>query len=317
MIDGRARAGLDPAARVHDLSGETMGTYWRVRLAASAETDFAALRGAIQSRLDGLVAQMSHWEPTSLLSRFGQAAGGSWTSLPDDFAAVMDAGLAVAELTAGAFDPAMGRLTNLYGLGPNPCAADPSEEEVIAAMAVSGWRRLALDRDARRLRQPGGLWLDLSGIAKGYAVDAVADLLAGQGIGHSFVEIGGECAGRGMRPDGDPWWVALETPPDLRAMPLHVALHQLAVATSGDYVRGAHTLDPRTGRRVTNGIASVSVIHASAMHADAWATALTVLGREEGAALAVREDLAVRMLSRDGIMTREWISPALERMLSG
>lgn len=316
MIDGRALAGLDPAACVQDLAGETMGTYWQVRLAAPAATDLAVTRSAIQSRLDGIVAQMSHWEPTSLLSDFGEAPGGSWTSLPDDFAAVMDIGLALAERAAGAFDPAMGRLTNLYGLGPNPRAGDPSEQEIAAAMAVSGWRRLALDRSAGRLRQPGGLWLDLSGIAKGYAVDAIVDLLAEQGIGHCLVEIGGECAGRGMRPDGDPWWVALETPPDLRAMPLHVALHQLAVATSGDYVRGAHTLDPRTGRRVTNGVASVSVVHARAMHADAWATALTVLGREEGATLAIREDLAVRILSRDGTMTREWISPALERMLS-
>jgi len=102
----------------------------------------------------------------------------------------------------------------------------------------------------------------------------------------------------------------------MRAQPLRVALHQLAVATSGNYVRGDHSLDPRTGGRVRNGVASVSVLHARAMEADAWATALTVLGREEGAAMATRVGLAARILSRDGAMTREWLSPALAAMLA-
>ena len=140
-------------------------------------------------------------------------------------------------------------------------------------------------------------------------------MLAARGIGHCLVEVGGECVGRGMRPDGDPWWVELEAPPELRVKPIRVALHQLAVATSGDYVRGRHTIDPRTGKRIANGVASVSVLHARAMEADAWATALTVLGREEGAALAVREGLAARIITRDGGMTREWLSPALVAMV--
>ncbi|MBT2186831.1 FAD:protein FMN transferase [Sphingobium sp. H33] len=292
-----------------------MGTFWRVRLAASTGADLSGIGMTIQSRLDGLTSEMSHWDPSSLLRAFDRSGAGDWTPLTPDFATVIGMGLAIAECTGGAFDPTIGRLTDLYGLGPNPSDREPTPQETECALSCSGWRLLRYDRCERSIQQPGGLWLDLSGIAKGYAVDVVADLLAGCGIGHCLVEIGGECVGRGMRPDGDPWWVDLETPPDLRALPMRVALHQLAVATSGDYVRGAHTLDPRTGRRVANGVASVSVIHARAMEADAWASALTVLGREEGAALAVREGLAVRMLSRDGVMTREWISPALAAML--
>lgn len=292
-----------------------MGTDWRVRLAAPPGSDLMALGEAIQGRLDGLVAQMSHWDDASLLRRFDQAPAGSWTDLPADFAAVMAAGLAIAERSGGAFDPAIGRLTDAYGLGPRPRADAPSDAELAEARAASGWRHLVHDATARRLRQPGGLWLDLSGIAKGYAADAVADLLAARGLAHCLVEIGGECVGRGMRPDGDPWWVDLETPPALRAQPIRVALHQLAVATSGNYVRGDHTLDPRSGRRVMNGVASVSVLHARAMEADAWASALTVLGLEDGAALAVREELAARILMQDEAMTREWLSPALLAML--
>jgi len=316
VLDADALAGHDPAARIADLAGETMGTSWHVRLAAAPDMDLPALREAVQLRLDTLVAQMSHWAPDSLLCAFNALPAGQWMTLPTDFARVMAAGLAISERSDGAFDPAIGRLTDAYGLGPRPCAAEPDEAAVRQALAHAGWRRLAFDAGAGRLRQPGGIWLDLSGIAKGHAVDALADLLRAHGVRHALVEIGGELVGRGMRPDGDPWWVDLETPPDLRARPLRVALHQLAVATSGNYVRGDHSLDPRSGRRVRNGIASVSVIHPRAMDADAWATALTVLGREEAATLATREGLAARILSRDGEMTREWLSPALEAMLA-
>lgn len=320
VIDGAALAGLDASAGIVDLAGETMGTYWRVQLAAPSPCDRTALVDAIQGGLDGLVAQMSHWQTDSLLCAFNRAPGGGWTSLPRDFTAVMAAGLAIAELSDGAFDPTAGRLTALYGLGPNPAAGPPSGVAQAAALRASGWRKLAFERlvgeqRAGRLRQPGGLWLDLSGIAKGYAVDAVADLLAKRGLRHCLVEIGGECVGRGMKPDGEPWWVDLEAPPGWRVQPLRVAAHQLAIATSGNYVRGDHTLDPRSGQPVCNGIGAVSVIHREAMMADAWATALTVLGRQAGAALAVQQGLAARILSSEGGLAREWLSPALLAML--
>ena len=158
--------------------------------------------------------------------------------------------------------------------------------------------------------QPGGLSLDLSGIAKGYAVDVLADLLTGFDIFHALVEIGGELVGRGVRPDGEPWWVDLEDPPGVVLPRLRIALHGVAVATSGNYRRGAHTLDPHSGQSADNGIRSVSVIHRTALEADAWATALTVLGPERGMDLAVREGLAVRIVAN-----QELLSPVLVEML--
>ncbi len=292
-----------------------MGTYWRVRIAAPPGLDLAAVRTAITARLATIVEEMSHWSPTSSLSRFNSAPGGSWTTLPPDFAVVMATGLAIAERSDGAFDPTIGRLTDLYGLGPNPAASPPAAEAIEAALTVSGWRRLAFDAGARQLRQSGGLWLDLSGIAKGHAVDTVANLLDGMGLRHALVEIGGECAGRGMRPDSEPWWVDLETPPGVTLPPLRIALHQIAVATSGNYVRGDHSLDPRTGQPIRNGVVSASVLHASAMQADAWATAITVLGQDGGADLARRERLAARIVCVTGESVEEWISPALALML--
>lgn len=300
-------------AIVRDLAGETMGTSWRVRFAAPPACDPAPLRAAIVARLDGIVGEMSHWQPESRLSAFNRARAGQWIALPPDFATVVAAALDIARLTDGAFDPAIGRLVDLRGFGPaGPCAANPAA--IAAARAAAGWTRLAYDPAARRLRQPGGLSLDLSGIAKGHAVDAVAGLLGTAGLGHCLVEIGGELAGRGLRPDGDPWWVDLEDPPGAAPRPLRIALHEIAVATSGDYRRGGHTIDPRTGRSAGNGLVSVSVLHQSAMLADAWATALTVLGPAAGLALATHHAIAARLIV-GGAESAERITPALAAMI--
>ena len=285
-----------------------MGTSWSVRYAAPTGDNPTALEAAILGRLDHIIVEMSHWRPDSLISAYNRSAPGSWITLPADFATVIDAALTVARLSGGAFDPTVGRIVALRGFGPDPSARSDDEARIASAREQAGWRRLQREDD--KLLQPGGLALDLSGIAKGFAVDAVADLLAEAGIVHALVEIGGELAGRGVKPDGDPWWVDLEDPPGIALPRLRIALHGLAVATSGDYRRGAHSIDPAIGASIANGVRSVSVLHPSAMLADAWATALTVLGVEQGLALAAREGLAARIVG-DG----EHLSPALVDML--
>ncbi|WP_304562593.1 FAD:protein FMN transferase [Sphingomonas immobilis] len=286
------------------LRGAAIGTSWQVRFAGSAP---AGLRDAIERRFAAIVAEMSQWEPSSVLSRFNRASAGAWVTLPPDFATVIAAALDVAARSDGAFDPTHGRAAALLGFGAEAVTAPPSEAALGEARAAAGWQRLEWDSGARRLRQPGGLWLDLSGIAKGFAVDAIADLLRDHGLPDALVEVGGELAGRGLRPDRQPWWVDLESPPGVDLAPLRVGLHDLAVATSGDYVRGAHTIDPATGRPLARGTVSVSVIHASAMLADAWATALTVAGPP----LAERESLAARFVGAN-----ETLSPQLSAMIA-
>ncbi|MEW9855020.1 FAD:protein FMN transferase [Novosphingobium sp. M1R2S20] len=312
-LDPAAFDGWRPDAPVVELGGETMGTYWRVRLAAPRDFQQSLLETAIAERLEQILAEMSHWRPDSLLGRFNRAPGGAWFTLPPDFAAVLEAALAVAERSGSAYDPAIGELVNLWGFGPEPVDAAPDEIKLAAARSRAGHARLAYDAGHRRLRQPGGLHLDFSGVAKGFAVDALGEVLRAQGCRHALVEIGGELLGMGMRPDGDPWWVDLETPAKAAA-PLRVALHQLAVATSGDYVRGQHTIDPRSGRPVAHALA-VSVLHSSAMWADAWATALSAERPATMQALATREGLAVRALLRREEEVHEWISPALTALL--
>lgn len=300
-----------------------MGVTWSARAVLPAGLASDVAREAVQARLDRLVAEVSHWEPASALSRFNRAGAGEWVVLPEDLWAVLTAGLEAAARSDGAFDPTMGRLVDLWGFGPAGSRGDaPAAEDVADACADAGWRRLELSSADRAARQPGGLSLDLSGIAKGHGVDLVVETLAGLGVSACLAEIGGELRGAGVRPDGEPWWVEIEAPPDLAAAPapIRLALHGLAVATSGDYRltrevggrRVAHTLDPRTGAPLVGAPASVTVLHESCMIADAHSTVLTVLGPAAGAAYAEAEGFAARILTRDG---DEWLSPVFRAML--
>ena len=311
---------------VESLTGRTMGTSWSVRLVMPAGASLDAAGQQVQAALDEVVAEMSHWEAASLLSRFNNAVPGEWRDLPPGFCHVLSAALDIASLTDGAYDPTIGPLVDLWGFGPVAARiAPPAPDAIAQARQCVGWNRLALDRDARRVRQPGGCRLDLSAIAKGHGVDRAAAALRGLGIGDFLVEVGGELRGEGMKPDGSPWWVALERPPgSTGADETLIALHQLSVATSGDYRRYfesggrrySHSIDPRTGVPVANGVVSASVIHTSCMMADVFSTAITILGAEAGMALARAQDLAALVITADeGGAVREHLSPALEAML--
>jgi thiamine biosynthesis lipoprotein len=308
--------------------GRTMGTTWSVRVVVPRGLEAAKLQAQAQALLDGVVAEMSPWEDGSVISRFNRAEAGSWHVLPADFFAVLRAALALARDSDGAFDPSVGALVDLWGFGP-PGARDdvPGDAAIDAARAVCGWRKLVLDEAAQRVRQPGGLCLDFSGIAKGFAVDKLSGFLRGFGLRHHLVEVGGELRGSGLRPDGHPWWVALEAPPLAGGVEnpddTIVALHELAIATSGDYRkfftvgarRYAHTLDPRSGRPLENDLAAVTVLHESCMMADAEATALYVLGPEPGLRYAEARGLAARFLRRCGDGFVETMTTAMAAML--
>ncbi len=300
-------------AIVHTLHGLTMGTTWTAKVSGSAQAPLATWQRGIQAALDEVVAQMSTWDAASDLQCFNRAAPGRWQVLPPAFFTVLTCALDVARLSEGAYDPTAGALVNLWGFGPVPAQRPfrpPAPATIDATRARGGWSRLAVMASERRIRQPGGLALDLSAIAKGFGVDQVARYLRGRGADSFLVEVGGELRGEGVKPDGHPWWVTLETPDgpgaDALAGNTLIALHGLAVATSGDYrrfvehagTRYSHTLDPRDGWPIRHGAASVSVLHGSAMAADAWSTALNVLGADAGLALAEAQSLAARFVTR-------------------
>ncbi|GJE44378.1 FAD:protein FMN transferase [Methylobacterium soli] len=310
-----------------NLAGRIMGTTWSVRFVSPTGSGVGELRGHIQIELARLVAQLSHWEPDSALCRFNRVPPGTRQVLPDDLFAVLLQACDVAACSDGAFDPTLGPLVDLWGFGPPGAVADPPVPEAVAAARERvGWTRLALDRESRSAHQPGGLQLDLSAIAKGYAVDRISDLLAARGITNHLVEIGGELRGRGVKPDRTPWWVALEALPGAGGSldEIVVALHELSAATSGDYRRVldaggrryGHSLDPRTGYPIDNGLIQVTVLHPSCMLADAAATALMALGPEPALEAATRHGLATRLVVTEGSGVSEQFSPAARRMLS-
>lgn len=292
-----------------------MGTTWSVRLTAARHVDVHALHAGIQARLDRVVAQMSTWEPGSDISAFNRAAAGTWQTIPPEFFAVLACALHIAEASDGAFDPTIGSLVGLWGFGAEAAIGEvPSMPERDAARNAVGWRRIELRGDGEVL-QPGGLRLDLSAIAKGFGADLVVAGLREAGIAGALVEVGGELHGYGRKPDGTPWRVLVEAGPeelDHSLEPRVLELDGIAVATSGDrwhhYTRRdehgnerryTHTIDPRSGAPVEHAPVAVTVVAHDAMHADAWATVLTVLGENAGMALAEREGLAVRYLGRD------------------
>jgi thiamine biosynthesis lipoprotein len=282
-----------------------MGTSWSLHAVGSSPS----LAAGVQAALDLVVAQMSQWDSASHLSRFNRSAVGEWFDLPAEFAHVVDAALTIQRASDGAFDPALGALTDRWGFG----ASGPVDR--VPGAAEDSERRIDFDADARRIRRSEGAVLDLSGIAKGYGVDLAAEWLLANGVRHFLLEVGGELRGEGIRPDGQPWWVDVEMPPTTSVAPYRIALHDLSAATSGNYRRGltidgrhySHSFDPQTGRPIVNAVSSVTVLHRSCMLADGWATALTVLGPAAAIALADAQGLAACVIAGEReFLSREW-----------
>jgi thiamine biosynthesis lipoprotein len=315
-----------PSDIVWSLGGPTMGTTWNARVIAPPGADQADFQSAIEAELAEIVRLFSPWERASEVSRFNAAPEGMW-ALSKPFWAFLDATMDLGDETNGAVDPTLGALVDLWGFGPpgprSPLLPTPSDEEVVDALKVSGWQKLRTNREAGAAMQMGGMKLDFSGLAKGHAVDRVSDRLAAMGATSHLVEIGGELKGRGVKPDAQPWWAEIERVDDSPAPRTVVALYDLALATSGDYRRAfvhqgrryPHTIDGSTGRPVDNGLASVSVLHPLGLRADAYATALTVMGPYEGPEFAEAIGLAAHFVHRTERGLVEIMTPAWRAMM--
>jgi len=310
--------------RVLALRGSTMGTSYSVQIVEPhADLDRDALAEDINARLADINKLMSTYRPGSELSRFNNSNATSWFLVSPQLVAVVETAQAVSEASAGAFDVTVGPLVNLWGFGPTPRAEDiPSAGDIQAARARVGWQQLEVQAQPPALRKSRpDVYVDLSAIAKGYAVDQLAGLLESQGVGDYLVEIGGELRGRGVNGRGEPWRIAIERPDASRRAAFRVvALRDMGMATSGDYrnfveiggQRYSHTIDPATGWPVGHRLASVTVLAEDCMQADAWATALLVLGPERGLELAEQLGLAALFIEhaqdgseRDPFVTQE------------
>ena len=301
---------------VHRFSGEAIGTGWRLSVVLTDEGQLDAARTCMMRGLAMVVAQMSQWEPASELSRFNAAPAGTGMTLSPGFIRVLDCALVLARESDGAFDPALGELSEAWGFGAGAASGRPPEP----GMRRTGWRALNFDPATGRIVQPGGISLDLSGIAKGFAVDLVSALLSREGLGHHLVEIGGELRGSGVKPDGQPWWVDIEDAPGSPGEPARIALSGWAVATSGDWHRRrecageswSHTLSPATGAPVKNGNRAASVLHRDCMQADGLATLLMVLDGDAAIAFADGRGLAARITDARGTVRASTAWRAME-----
>ncbi|WP_108446215.1 FAD:protein FMN transferase [Halomonas denitrificans] len=305
------------------LQGDIFGTFYQVSIADPlTQGEANALEEGLLAELEAVDAAMSTWRDDSELMAFNRAPLGKWQPLSDHLIEVLAIGQSVAEASGGAFDMTIGDLVNLWSFGPEARPREVPDDAVLAErLAEVGPDSLEVDAEARQARRLRDVFVDLSGVAKGHATDRVAAYLDRQGLEHYLVNLGGEIKVSGHR-DGEsaPWRIGIEVPRDGRPEARHVlALESIAVATSGDYrnyfeedgQRYSHTLDPRTGRPIEHRLASATVVHPSDAWADAWATALLVLGEEAGMALARERGLAVLMLVRQGEGWISLASPAL------
>lgn len=307
------------------LNGPTMGTRYSAVFFAEPHRPLVELHQPLQQSVDDVDAQMSTWKPGSELMQLNRAPVGTWIDVPEELATVLAAALEVGRVSGGAFDIGVGDLVSAWGFGPGKGAPDSGAIAVAGAgRRVPAHLAIELDLVGRRVRKHAPLSLDLSGIAKGYGVDQLARVLEIHGIQRYLVAIDGEVRAGAAKPEGSGWRVAVERPEfGRRAAAGVIEIADAALATSGDYrhaveFRGSrygHTIDPRRQAPLRNGPASVTVRAASAMQADAWATALMVLGPERGGELASTLDLEVLFAERgtDSDRSHQPTTPAPER----
>lgn len=292
-------------------SGTTMGTTWRVKVVANSLTteQRQSIDKAVKDAVAAVDRRMSTYKPESELSQFNSSPGTEPFALSPQTIKVLEVARQVYDLSGGSFDPTVGPLVEAWGFGPGKVEGVPSAEEISRLLGEVGLTKVHVDVKAGAVRKSlPALRLDLSGIAKGYAVDQVAATLLKDGYTDFMVEIGGETVVRGVNERGHRFRIGIERPTigGERDILDVLSLTDLAVATSGDYrnyrevdgVRVSHTIDPRTGRPIDHRLASVSVVHSSCAFADAMATALNVLGPEAGMALARSEELAAQFVVR-------------------
>lgn len=283
------------------IEGRTMGTTYHITVVAGASQDLGGLKEKIDGRLDEINRVFSTYIQDSEISRFNAwSRAGEKFQVSGDFFRVMQVGRKIYALSEGAWDGTVNPLVERWGFGATRGEIRmPSAGEIKALLPEIGFDRIEVKEPNFLVKNPASLTLDLNSIAKGFAVDEVARLIAAAGFKNYLVEIGGEIYAAGVRPDGRKWLVGINMPRKdaaIKEVYKVVSISNQAFATSGDYrnffelngVRYSHVIDPRTGYPVSNGVVSVSVIAADCTLADGLATALMVMGPQRGIELVNR-----------------------------
>lgn len=311
-------------AELH-LSGPTMGTVYNVKFVPKDNIDGTKLQAEIDQLLVDINQLMSTYIKDSELSQFNQNNSTEPFPMSDETLIVIKEALRLGKLSDGLLDVTVGPLVNLWGFGPQLRPdKTPSETQIAEAQSQTGLDSLKVG-DTWISKSNPDLYVDLSTIAKGYAVDKVADLLSSYDIDNYLVEIGGEMRLSGVKSSGIPWRVAIEKPEtDQRTVQKIISIGHHAIATSGDYrnyyqengVRYSHIINPKTGYPIKHNLVSVTVVHASSMTADGLATALNVMGRDKALALAETNNLAVLLITKEKDGFKEYTSDQFEQLVT-
>lgn len=292
-------------------TGTTMGTTYSVKFTAAAVGSFNVLflKDKVDSVLVEVNRQMSTYIPESEISLFNTRRETEWYKISPDFARVLSVAMEVSEQSGGAFDITVSPLINLWGFGPQIHENEiPTDEDILQSKKFVGYWNLTVDTKNNRIKKSiPELTIDLSAIAKGFGVDKVAEYLEERGFKNYMVEIGGEVRTKGHPATASEWKIGISTPDDNFGIQKVLHLNDISVATSGDYrnyferdgVRYSHTIDPNTGKPITHNLASVSVMHPSCMYADAYATAMSVMGAEKAMEFAEKTGLDIYLLKKE------------------
>jgi len=294
------------------LNGLTMGTTYSVKI--NADNAFVK-KNQISDDIDEILSEinqsMSTYIKESELSNINFSTISDWQSISDDLFEVIDHAINVSLKTNGAFDITIAPLVNLWGFGPDKLQNKiPTNEIIELTKKNTGYKKISIDKSLKKIsKHDPNLQIDLSGIAKGFAVDKIAQYLDKRGFKNYLVEIGGELIGKGLNKDNEIWQIGIENPNNNSdTIKRIIRLKDMAMATSGNYmnyfekdgVRYSHTINPVTGKPIKHKLASVTVLDNSAMNADALATAFMVLGSEKALSLANNLEIAIYLIIKDG-----------------
>ncbi len=312
-----------------DLSGLTMGTTYSVTI-NEPELDHSPvkIKQRLDQELEHINAVMSTYIAGSELSRLNQSSSTDWIPLSTELFEVIETAQQVSQQSQGAFDVTAGALVNIWGFGPaGQQGRAPDPQQIAEALSMTGYEMIHLDKSRNSLRKEfPGIYIDLSGIGQGYAVDVLAKILENEfGIHNYLVEISGDLRAKGVNPKGENWRIGIEQPAADNNMPKTILdLDNRALSTSGNYrnyfeadgVHYSHIINPATGMPISHRLVSVSVLDERCMIADAWDTALLVLGPEQGLQLANQLGLATLFIVRTENGFRELKSNRLQSIMS-
>lgn len=286
-----------------------MGTAYSIAIVDhDNQFEGAAIKAMVDAALVDFNAKMSNWDAGSEISRFNDFRAQTTLQMSDELSHVMAAASDINQASAGRFDTSVGPLIELWGFGATGAQIKPNADQIAQALEVASQdKTFGLNGAALTKRQDAGQ-VYLAGIGKGYGADVIGARLEALGITDYMIEIGGDLYAAGRNPDGLPWQIGIESPdPTNRSVVEVVGLSGMGLATSGDYrnyfevdgQRFSHLIDPTTGMPVTHTTASATVLADDAMLADAWSTAMLILGREHGLEIANANGIAVQFIERD------------------